>query len=180
MRSGQSEDDKTRDDKTRDDEAAKHKTPTSFTSPAGPRKSAGGTPAQASSRTAFTSAPAAGIPYLDPSTDKPFGVPKFGKCPPGCFTFTHGVASLAPWYVSLEVHDLDDEDVLAPPMQSASFPYKPLEVHDLEDDDGVNVAPSEKPNYGYYLARRDPLSSVSEVPDLGDEDGDIAMADVEM
>jgi hypothetical protein len=180
MRSGQSEDDKTRDDKTGDDEAAKHKTPTGFTSPAGPRKSAGGTPAQVSSRTAFTNAPAAGIPYLDPSTDKPFGIPKFGKCPPGCFTFTHGVASSAPWYVSLEVHELDDEDVLAPPMQSASFPYESLEVHDLEDDDGVNGAQSVKPNYGYYLARRDPLPSVSLVPDLGDEDGDIAMADVEM
>jgi hypothetical protein len=62
----------------------------------------------------------------------------------------------------------------------ASFPYEPLEVHDLEDDDVVNVAPSEKPNYGYYLARRDPVSSVSEVNDIGGEDGDIAMADVEM
>jgi hypothetical protein len=82
--------------------------------------------------------------------------------------------------VSLEVHDFDDEDVLAPPMQSASFPYEPLEVHDLEDDDRVNVAPSEKPNYGYYLASRDPVSSVSEVNDLGDEDADIALAGVEM
>jgi hypothetical protein len=36
---------------------------------------------------------------------------------------------LAPWYVPLEVHDLEDEDVLAPPMQSASFPYEPFEVH---------------------------------------------------
>jgi hypothetical protein len=197
MRSGQSGHEKTRDDKTGDDEAAKKKKatgfnspagsgqsgdnksgdgkpakpkkPASFTRPAGPGQSAGGTPARA-----------AGIPYLDPSTHKPFEMPKSRKCPPGCFTFTHGVASLAPGYVSPEVHDHHDEDVLAPPMQSASFTYEPLEVHDLEVDDGVKVAPSEKPNYGYYLARRDPLSNVSEVHDLGDEDGDIAMADVEM
>jgi hypothetical protein len=166
--------------KSGDSKSSNEKKSTGFTSPAGSGQSAGGTPAQASSGTAFSSAPEAGSPYLDPTTHKPFGIPNFGKCPPGCFTFTHGVASLAPWYVSLEVHDFDDEDVLAPPMQSASFPYELLEVHDLEDDDGVNVAPSEKPNYGYYLARRDPVSSVSEVNDLGDEDADIATAGVEM